>query len=60
MRGLEEEVKQRLQARATRHGQSMEAEVRDVLKDEGEHPEGSGTRIARRFSARTRRPYNKS
>jgi plasmid stability protein len=55
VRGLEQETKTRLQARAARHGQSMEAEARDILrdavKDEGRPAEvGLGTRIAARFA----------
>lgn len=54
VRGLEDEVKRRLKERAVRHGQSMEAEVRDILCDalkvDGAPPEGLGTRIARRFA----------
>ena len=54
VRGLEEDVKTRLRVRASRHGQSMEAEARDILrdalKDDGLATEGLGTRIARRFA----------
>lgn len=54
VRGVEDEVKRRLQARAHRHGHSMEAEVREilqnVLKDEGQaEEEGLGTRIEALF-----------
>jgi plasmid stability protein len=51
---LEEEVKARLQRRAARHGQSMEEEVRDILRDalrEDESPAGGlGTEIASLFA----------
>ena len=33
VRNLEESVKARLQRRANRHGQSMEKEVRDILRN---------------------------
>jgi plasmid stability protein len=54
VRNLEEEVKARLQRRAARHGQSMEAEVRDILRNalnQDEAPtRGLGTEIASLFS----------
>jgi antitoxin FitA len=53
VRGLEQEVKARLQRRAARHGRSMEEEVRDILRDalkEEEAPaRGLGTEIASLF-----------
>ena len=53
MRQLEDEVKARLQRRADRHGRSMEAEVRDILraaaKNDGRPSGGLGSRIADRF-----------
>ena len=54
IRYLDDEVKARLQQRAARHGQSMEAEVRDLLrdalKDEDAPAGGLGTEIAALFS----------
>lgn len=54
VRNLEDEVKQRLQRRAARHGRSMEDEVRDILrdavKDEGRRSVGLGTEIAAMFA----------
>jgi plasmid stability protein len=54
VRNLEEEVKARLQRRAARNGQSMEEEVRDILRSalkEDETPaRGLGTEIASLFS----------
>jgi plasmid stability protein len=54
VRNLEEEVKARLQRRAARHGQSMEEEVRDILRDalkEDDSPTGGlGTEIASLFT----------
>lgn len=55
VRNIDEEVKDRLKARAHRHGRSLEAEVRDVLAkvadgEEAPQPtakEGLGTRLAR-------------
>ncbi len=54
VRGLEEDVKLRLRARAARHGHSMEAEVRDILRDAakdeaGQPVEGLGMRISALF-----------
>jgi antitoxin FitA len=54
VRNLEEEVKARLQRRAARHGQSMEEEVRDILRDALKEDEslagGLGTEIASLFT----------
>ena len=33
VRNIEDDTKRRLQLRAARHGQSMEAEMRDILRD---------------------------
>jgi plasmid stability protein len=53
VRNLEESVKARLRRRARRNGRSMEAEVRDILRNAAnERPEstaGLGTRIAAIF-----------
>ena len=53
VRGIEIEVKSRLQRRAKRRGRSMEEEVRDILrdavKDEGSARGGLGTDIASLF-----------
>jgi antitoxin FitA len=53
VRNLEESVKARLKRRARRNGRSMEAEVRDILRNAvntKEAPEeGLGTRIANMF-----------
>jgi antitoxin FitA len=55
VRNLENEVKDRLQQRALRHGRSMEEEVRDILRnavrDEGRQPAcGLGSEIAALFA----------
>ncbi len=54
VRNLEDEVKERLQRRAKKHGRSMEAEVRDILRNAvagGNNPAGAlGTRLASRFA----------
>ena len=53
VRDLEDDVKERLQRRAARHGHSMEAEARDILRDalKDEHAVSPlGTRIAARFA----------
>jgi len=50
VRNIEESVKARLQRRARRNGRSMEAEVRDILRNAAKEPEkpsvGLGTQIA--------------
>jgi antitoxin FitA len=54
VRDLEDDVKERLQRRARRHGRSMEAEVRAILKaavlSEEAPPTELGRRLARRFA----------
>lgn len=56
VRDIESGVKSRLQRRARRHGQSMEAEVRDILRDAVSHEElssvGLGSEITSLFSRR--------
>ena len=53
VRDIEDDVKERLQRRAARHGRSMEAEVRDILRNvvrEEMQPAGElGTEIAALF-----------
>ena len=53
IRQLEEDVKARLKRRAERHGRSMEAELREILRHaaRAEHRPlgGLGSRIAARF-----------
>ena len=50
VRNIEDSVKARLQRRARRNGRSMEAEVRDILRNAAHEPEkpsvGLGTEIA--------------
>lgn len=53
VRDLEDDIKERLQRRAIRHGHSMEAEARDILRDalKDDHALAPlGTRIAARFA----------
>ena len=54
VRNLEEDVKSRLQRRAHRHGQSMEEEVRDILRNavrsEGGAAVALGSRLRDRFA----------
>jgi antitoxin FitA len=54
VRNLEDDVKAKLRRRAAAHGRSMEAEVREILRDavkEAARPKsGLGTRIAARFA----------
>ena len=54
IRGLDEQTHARLRVEAARHGRSMEAEVRAILKDRFATPapeRGLGTRIHQRFAA---------
>ena len=54
VRNLDDDVKAKLRRRADAHGRSMEAEVREILRDavkeEARPKEGLGTRIANRFA----------
>ena len=53
VRKIENEVKDKLQRRARRHGRSVEEEVREILRDatkrEGRESRRLGTEIARLF-----------
>lgn len=56
VRNIEDDVKRRLKLRATRHGTSMEAEVRQILRNAVKDEEavagsGLGSRITARFAA---------
>ncbi|MDS1269062.1 Arc family DNA-binding protein [Lipingzhangella sp. LS1_29] len=54
IRGLDDQLRDRLRVRAAQHGRSMEAEVRAILKDQlAESPPrlGVGSRIHVRFAA---------
>ncbi|HEX6518909.1 MAG TPA: toxin-antitoxin system [Streptosporangiaceae bacterium] len=54
IRGLDEQTHARLRVEAARHGRSMEAEVRAILRDRFATPapeRGLGTRIHERFTA---------
>lgn len=54
VRNLEEDVKARLQRRASRSGHSMEEEIRAILRnavlDEAREGEPLGSKLARRFA----------
>lgn len=53
IRGLDAETHARLRVQAARHGRSMEAEVRAILRDRfatSEPERGLGTRIHERFA----------
>jgi plasmid stability protein len=52
IRGLDEDVKAKLRIRAARHGNSMEAEVRAILREVLDEPEpaGLGSRLVARFA----------
>ncbi len=53
VRGIEDAVKERLRRRATRHARSVQAEIRDILRDavkeDVESAGGLGTEIAALF-----------
>jgi plasmid stability protein len=53
VRNIEDDVKTRLQGRASRNGRSLEEEVREILRDavkgEARRPRKLGTEIAARF-----------
>lgn len=53
VRQLDDDVKEKLQERARRHGHSTAEEVREILrnavKSEGSIPMGLGSRLAARF-----------
>lgn len=53
VRNLEPAIKERLKARAKRHGRSMAAEVREILRtaalEKSEEEVGLGTAVAERF-----------
>jgi plasmid stability protein len=54
IRGLDDETHARLRVQAARHGRSMEAEVRAILRDSLSPPQtagGLGSRIHARFAA---------
>jgi plasmid stability protein len=52
IRGIDDELRNRLRVRAAENGRSMEAEVRAILRESLEQPSqgrGLGTRIHQRF-----------
>jgi plasmid stability protein len=53
VRNIEDDVKERLKRRADVHGRSMEAEIREILRnaalEENQAPSRLGSRIAARF-----------
>jgi plasmid stability protein len=52
VRNLEGDVKMRLKRRAQRHGQSMEAEVRDILRNAVRDEDGTAARLGSRLRDR--------
>ncbi len=52
IRDVEEDIRTRLRLRAAHHGRSMEAEVREILRDALAKPEDDrlGTRVRQRFA----------
>jgi len=55
VRRLEEDVKARLKRRATRHGRSLEAEVREILRNASNEESLPVVRLGSRIAARFRR-----
>ena len=53
IRDLDEELRTRLRVRAARHGRSMEAEVRAILRDALTHQPADhlGSRVRQRFAS---------
>ena len=54
IRDLDEELRARLRIRAARKGRSMEAEVREILREALARPaeaQGLGSRVRQRFSS---------
>ncbi len=62
---LDDEVQERLERRAARHGHSVEEEAQEILSEavageeavEGSVTEGLGTRISRRFAGLAGPPF---
>ena len=52
VRDLEESVKERLRRRAARRRHSLEAEVRDILRDAVARPESNESRLGSRIASR--------
>ena len=52
VRGLEDDIKERLRRRAKRHGRSLEAEARAILSSAVASGEGPATRLGSRISRR--------
>ena len=52
VRELEEVVKQGLKRRASRHGNSMEEEIREILRNAVRQEPGSTSRLGSRIAAR--------
>jgi antitoxin FitA len=54
IRDVEDDIRSRLRIRAAHHGRSMEAEVREILREalaKGPNDEKLGTRVRQRFGA---------
>jgi plasmid stability protein len=49
IRRLDDDVKERLKARAKKHGRSLEAEARAILEGAAASIPGFGTRVSARF-----------
>ena len=54
VRQLEDDLKERLKRRAKRHGRSMEAEVREILRTAAAEPDAPRSRLGSRIAARFR------
>jgi plasmid stability protein len=55
VRELDEDVKEKLQRRARRHGRSVEEEIRMILRNAVRSEENECTRLGSRIAARFRR-----
>ena len=54
VRQLEDEIKSRLKRRAERHGRSMEAEVREILRNAAMEDQRTSRSLGERIAARFR------
>ncbi|MEO6023444.1 MAG: Arc family DNA-binding protein [Burkholderiales bacterium] len=55
VRQLEEDLKERLKRRAERHGRSMEAEIREILRNAASEQVAPISNLGSRIAARFRR-----
>lgn len=55
VRQLEDDVKEKLQRRARRHGRNTEEEIREILRNAVRHDEHAPTKLGSRIAARFRK-----